>query len=377
MKQIYLKEILNQMPRILSLQNRNKLSKTYGCFDRNYWQYQTKDISFTSLQEGTLTLALIYNTKNTIYFKNKKILEWIKAGIDFWQKLQKKDGSFDSVYPNEKSIVATAFSSYAISETLLKLNIRGNVIDNLIKACNWLKDKHEFRVQNQEAGTVIAFYNCYLLTKKEWLKEEAEKRIRRLEELQIEGWFLEYGGADIGYLTLTISYLANYYKKSKDKTAKRILNKAIDFLYENLGSIGTRNTKYLMPFGIEIMAGENKKARDIAGYIRTKTIYQEIPAPYCFDDQYLIHFSHDWLQAYNESKVYNTDEIITKEILSKENKGTVPITPLSKIFLNLFQLTLGRNNKISHFIKEKFRDLVVEAPSSRFFTKKELKDGEI
>jgi hypothetical protein len=38
LRSIYLDEALGQMPRLLSLQDRNLYSLTYGSFDRQYWR---------------------------------------------------------------------------------------------------------------------------------------------------------------------------------------------------------------------------------------------------------------------------------------------------------------------------------------------------
>ena len=92
---------------------------------------------------------------------------------------------------------------------------------------------------------------------------------------------------------------------------------------------------------------------------------------------YVLHFAYDWIQAYQEAEDYQDVElliIIKKRIYPRKEKYTIPITPFNKVLLNLFQLTIGRNGKISSFIKEKLRDyVIIEAPSSRFFIKEELR----
>ena len=43
MKDLFARAALAQIPKILTLQDRNPHSPHYGCFDRNYWQYKIID----------------------------------------------------------------------------------------------------------------------------------------------------------------------------------------------------------------------------------------------------------------------------------------------------------------------------------------------
>jgi len=42
------------------LLNRNISSANYGCFDREFWHYNTADIPCARKQEAVLTLTLLY-----------------------------------------------------------------------------------------------------------------------------------------------------------------------------------------------------------------------------------------------------------------------------------------------------------------------------
>src|SRR3989338_3382062 len=101
----FLEMALSETARILSLQDRNPISPTYGSFDREYWQYKKVDTPYASVQGAVFSLALLYKNRlyNNPYYKNKKIIEWIVAGIRFLSKIQKRNGSFDEYYPNERS----------------------------------------------------------------------------------------------------------------------------------------------------------------------------------------------------------------------------------------------------------------------------------
>ena len=48
--------------------------------------------------------------------------------------------------------------------------------------------------------------------KEEWILTGLNKKLERILQLQSEeGWFPEYGGADIGYLSVSLDMLAEYY----------------------------------------------------------------------------------------------------------------------------------------------------------------------
>jgi hypothetical protein len=311
-KEVYFKEVLKQMPRIVSLLDRNISSETYGCFDREHWNYSTSDIAQTRKQEAVLTLALLYkiNREDNPYYKNDTILEWINAAINFWAKIQQQDGSFNNLYPNEHSFVATAFSSYSVSETLLqldnKLQNREKIIFGLEKAARWLRFHKETHVWNQECGAAISLYNISLLTKNMEYEKWAGEKINQLIKSQSkEGWFYEYGGADIGYLSLSIDYLAKFYQKTKDRKVMESLQKAVDFItyfihpnYTFGGIYGSRNTEYLIPHGFEILSKDIPNAQLISYYVRKSLDQKTTIAPFSLDDKYLLYLSYTYLQAY-------------------------------------------------------------------------------
>ena len=75
MKNIYFDAVISQIPRLLSLLDKNPVSSTFGCFDREFWHYATTDCPSARKQEAVLTLALLYKMKypKNPYFKSEKI----------------------------------------------------------------------------------------------------------------------------------------------------------------------------------------------------------------------------------------------------------------------------------------------------------------
>ena len=330
----YLEVIIEKIPRLLGLLNRNISSRYYGCFDRDYWHYNIVDFACARKQEAVLTLTLTYIIKHqkNIYYLNEEILQFIKAALMFWTKTQNRNGSFNEWYPNENSFVATAFSTYAISESVLLLkdvlheSERQSVIKSLIKAGEWLQRRDELRVMNQQTGAAVALLNLYLLTSDKKFLDISKDKINILKQKQSsEGWFMEYEGPDIGYLSLSIDYLVKYYLKSKDKQVKEIVICAMSFIkyfiQPNLkagGEYTSRNTEYLIPSGFEAFSAFNDDARFIAS-VNRETINDNALFPNIFDDRYLTYTGYTWLQSHlsSNSGLDNSAKMIINEHFGK------------------------------------------------------------
>jgi hypothetical protein len=323
-REAYLTPILNNVPRLLGLLNRNISSSTYGCFDREFWHYNTVDIACARKQEAVLTLTLLYLIKheNNSYYRNGEILNYIRAAMRFWTKIQNGNGSFNEWYPNEHSFVVTSFSAYAVSESLILLKDEipedetESLLKSLTKAGDWLINRNETRVMNQQTGAAIALYNLYMLTSdSQYLKASKNKILLLSQRQSKEGWFIEYGGPDIGYLSLAIDYLGKYYLKTRDEDVLNIISSALNFIKNfiqpNLiagGEYTSRNTEYLIPHGFEILSGINVDALFAASVVRKKIVTTG-SFPNIFDDRYLTYNGYTWLQAYLDANPELNDTV--------------------------------------------------------------------
>ena len=303
---VYKDIVLLQMPRILGLSDRNPKSKTFGCFDRYYWHYKLIDFPNARFQEATLLLALLYKNdfEGNTYFEKPKIHELAKAANSFWHKIQNKDGSFNEVYPNERSFCATSFSTYAITESLLVLGEQHN-LDSLIKDGKWLLKNNTAVVSNQMAAASLALYNIYLLTEETKIKRGAEEKITALMTSQSsEGFYPEYDDYDIGYLSLTLSCLCRYCLKTRDNE-KLItsMKKGLEFLNGLISEYGmfdytktSRKTQFLYPYAFLVLES-NISEKIYKGLKENKIIN-----PQWLDDRYVIQLTTDYLQTYLEGR---------------------------------------------------------------------------
>ncbi|MDQ6913393.1 MAG: hypothetical protein M3128_11035 [Verrucomicrobiota bacterium] len=256
-RDLFAREALAQIPKILTLQDRNAHSPTYGSFDRNYWHYRIIDFPSGMAQEFVWPLALVYSLDlpDNPYFQQPSIKEWAEAGMLFAAHSAHADGSCDDYFPFEKASGAAAFSLLAAIESYALLQLdRPELPGFFSRRADWLANHEESgRLTNHQA--LIA-----LCLEKLGRKEAAARRLQRVLEWQDEeGWFAEYEGFDPGYQTLTIGLLAQFHELSPNESLGRALVRAIQFAEHFVhpdgsfgGEYGSRNTYNFFPHGFEL-----------------------------------------------------------------------------------------------------------------------------
>lgn len=307
------------LPRIFSLLDQNPISSTFGCFDRTYWHYKmVTDIPSMAYQQLTLVLALLYkNYKSfSLPYPQDRLLPLIQGALLFWMRHQHREGCFDEWYKNERSFCVTAFSAYAVTEVLLLLKEELDpqwihpMKPSLQKAGVWLTRHQNSYVTNQMAMSLLALHNLTHLLEESSFQKAYEQRKAHLFSRQIEeGWFPEYGGPDIGYVSLTLDAIAKDYQKTNDKKNIEILQKGYDFLrhfFNPDGSIGgdygSRNSQYIFPHGLEILKNTLPQAHDCLEEFYTSLQKNKVPTPLSVDDRYFAYFfMPNFLQAHLEN----------------------------------------------------------------------------
>lgn len=311
MRERYIREALPYMPRLLQLIDRNPYSPTYGCFDRSYWHYRTMDFPCGMYQEFVLpiTLCFLNNYPGNRFYQKERLRELSIAAIQFANKSSHKDGTCDDYFPFERAMGALVFSLYACSESYILLGMEDpEIVDFFKRRGDHLGRKNETgKLSNHQALAALALYNVYLITGEEKYKKYCEDRVELTLSWQNkeEGWFQEYEGADPGYHTCTIDFLAKLYKKNQDKSLIVPLKKAVDFAWFFMhsdgsygGEYGSRNTYHFYPHGFEILAPLTEKAGQIADHFlrnlpRDKRYHND-------DDRMTAHYVYNWLQAYDD-----------------------------------------------------------------------------
>lgn len=308
--------ILKLAPRVLSQVDRDRHSKNYGDCDRNHWHLKVRDFSSAILQQTGLALALLYRLdfEGNLFYGRQEVREWAQATVSYWRKIQLKDGSFNEYYPNEHGFPPTAFSLYTMCEVYSRLEMEDEGIKEAFrKTARYLTRHIEEKACNQEIASITALYAAYRILQEPWILEGMEKKLLRILSLQSdEGWFSEYGGADIGYMSVSLDMLAEYYVMSGDERVRKPLEKMIDFLQYFIhpdgtagGEYASRNTVYFLPGGLQTMACQGNGTAEAM----LQKLYGDTDRTFYFmdgvDDRYFSHYIlHSFLRALEKRSAY-------------------------------------------------------------------------
>lgn len=318
LKDTYARQALDQIPRLLGNQDRNPYSPTYGCFHRDYWLDKTSDFPDAVRQFGVHSLALIYkhDFPGNPYRGQSKIREWTTAGLDYWAKIQHRDGSFDEFYPYERGWVGpTAFTTFTAIEAL---NLLGDEIPPAIaeRVCSAIQraayfitagQKEEDHLANHHAMACLAVWKAYRLLDDPALKEGYERLWTGFLGYHNpdEGWSIEYDGVDPGYLSAVVSFLGKIYQDNPDPGIYEVLRQSVEFcayfVYPDdfyAGSLGSRNTLHFYPHGFEIMSNKLPMAATIAETMLRSLEDGNLVPPRIMSDRYVYYRVSEFLQSY-------------------------------------------------------------------------------
>ena len=317
-RSVYASKAVSQIPRLLSLQDRNPLSPTYGCFHRDYWLDKTSDFPDAVRQFAVHALALVYryDFPGSVYRGQAKIREWAIAGLDFWARIQHGDGSFDEFYPYERGWCGpTAFTTYTAVEAfrLLQGEVPGEIAARVTaairRAARFIAagESEEDALANHHAMASLAVWKAYELLGDADLKDGFQRLWLGFLPYHraAEGWSREYDGVDPGYLSATVSFLAKIYQGNPDPEILEVLRQSIEFcsycVYPDGffgGSLGSRNTVHFYPHGFEVMAPRLPLAAAVAEAMLAALAEGKLVPPDLISDRYVAYRVPEFLQAY-------------------------------------------------------------------------------
>jgi len=283
---VYLDAILREAPRVLGLMDREEYSPTRGCIDRTHWAWKFTDFPGARFQEGLCVLSFLYATDVGAgsYYHNPRLLNWIASGFDFWSAVQRPRGDFDEAYPYERSLAATAFTAFYVSEAYhflrgrLPADTAERFRESLARAGDWLianDERHGF-LSNHLAAAAGALCHAHGVCGDARYAERCRYFLQKILDHQShEGWYEEYGGADPGYQTHGSFYLARCLQMAPDERLADSLERSFAFLAHFVhadGSLGgeyaSRNTQTYYPAAFEIMAQRSGRSSWIAETMR-------------------------------------------------------------------------------------------------------------
>jgi len=287
------------LKRILNFVDSNIYSDTYGFADRNYWSWRTKDFNNGSFQSLIYAISCIKNEEifKEIYSThniNKKIDKAYDAYKEGCFKELEQQGSSQESFPNEDSFCVTAtllfdlISALKISKEIKNLNDKEkNILERTAIFLTKNIESHA-NIGNHLLGSLAALsiYLENIDSKNTIIQEGAIKIADKARSLwNDEGWLEEYGGVDIGYLSLSLHYLMDIdskYLNEKEKWIHLIIQFILHFFHMD-GSIGnyygSRGSSIIYPSGL-IRTG----IKDINEFLISSIKTNKIPTQADLDD---------------------------------------------------------------------------------------------
>lgn len=296
----YRAEVERVLPRILAAFDRNPLSSTLGLGDRVFWAWKTQDFANVTPQSAVHGLArLASNGLLPLDISRTSIFERIDEMIEGTRRLIARDGSLEEAFPNEKSFCVTALAAYDILTA-------ADLLDGLVDApriARWRQTAAplvEFIIRNDETHAIISNHLATAVAALTRWKGAGESRARErahhlldriISNQSHEGWYCEYGGADPGYETLGLYYLADVHLRRPELGLAASIERSMEFLTHCAhpdgsfgGLYGARNTRFIVPAGIEALARSMPAAAALARFTRRSIAQRRVVTLSVFDD---------------------------------------------------------------------------------------------
>jgi hypothetical protein len=247
--------------------DRDPDAPTWGSADRGFWMYRLHDFDSGVLQQMPLTLAAAVRLADAGALDGARWMRpefagyWreIAAGISRRTvRLLERNGFLDEYYPGERSYPGTVFTAYATLKAASLLDLRDVIASRgLRRTYAAFLERPPSPAANQDAAAA-AFLGLFAhLTGDR--REEAGRRIDALlDGPDGQGKFLEYGGMDLGYATVTLNSLACLHQDGAHPVGDRLiaLAEALGRTASPFGRLGgefaSRSTTYFLPYGVRV-----------------------------------------------------------------------------------------------------------------------------
>ena len=299
---MYREAALSQAWRLVALIDRNPHSRTRGSFSRAHWGWKFIDFPYPRLQEGVYALARLRGLDHpgNPLRQSSAADQWIAWGFENWTGRQLSNGAFDEAYPFEQCLAATAFTSFYLGHAFqvcgdrLDRGLRERLVATFARAGAWLtaNDETHGLLSNHLAVAVAALELIARITGDDRYSTRARFFLDRIFAHQSsEGWMQEYDGADIGYGTHGLFYLADYWRMTACPETLEACNRFAAFLKYFVhpdgtigGEYGSRNTEFYYPAGFEILAPHSPACAAIAAAMRPSIEQRRVCGVWAMDE---------------------------------------------------------------------------------------------
>ena len=262
---------LDQVWRLIGQIDRNPHSSTRGSFSRTHWAWKFTDFPYPRFQEGVYALVRLYEVedpRNPLYH-SPAAEQWIAWGFEYWVSLQHPSGAYDEAYPYEQCLAATAFTSFYLGHAFLRwrdrldVELQTRLVATFARAADWLCENDETHglLSNHLAVAASALEIIGRVTGDPACAVRARFFLDRIFAHQSdEGWMQEYDGADIGYGTHAMFYLADYWRMTgceRTRAAARTLRGVPGLLRASRRDDRRRSTRAVTPNSISRRASRS------------------------------------------------------------------------------------------------------------------------
>ncbi|MEM9504672.1 MAG: hypothetical protein AAGA01_12030, partial [Cyanobacteria bacterium P01_E01_bin.43] len=183
-RNLFAQSALAEIPKILTLMDRNPHSPTYGCGDRNFWQYKIIDFPSGMSQEFALPLALAYHLDlpDNPFYQQPAMRDWAIAAMHYAATSAHSDGACDDYFPFERASGAAAFSLYAFLESYRLLGLQDEQLLRFFdRRATWLAEHRESgQLANHEALIVLCLQLLGDLQQTTRWQQQQSQRLERL-----------------------------------------------------------------------------------------------------------------------------------------------------------------------------------------------------
>lgn len=328
-QQVYWHYLSPQISRALSQMDRRPFSDTYGCFDRKFWHQRITDFPSASQQQGVEVLAHLWHLESDPEAQDH-LLNGIEAAVLYTCKIQNRDGSFDEWYVNERGwagptayIMNSMYEAWKLTGSQWSASTVAHLKELFSEGAEFLIRHEEPDVlSNHQALAVLAIAQAGKLLENHGL-EEGFQKIKQsfFDKCNLdEGWSLEYDGADPGYQTATISFLARLHELTGDDELKNVVEGQIQFvslfLYPD-GSfsrgIGSRSTSVVFHYGLEYWGQWFPLAERMAVELLQSLVRGQVLGSHSQEDHYLIYRLPEFFKAMSIATERESNQLLPFE----------------------------------------------------------------
>lgn len=298
--------------RLLSLQDANPLSPSYGCFHYAYWRDKTSEFPDGRFQEAGAALGLLalpafdgWREAGTLA-SPEMLMVAFSAALSNWEAQQYPDGCWDEWYKGERGFAVTEFTmiAYGLAARFLGERIgpndRARLHRVMARAGYWLAGRHDRVKANHEAAAAAALALAWEVTGDAGLKIAARAAVENtLGRQRPEGWFPEIGGMDLGYCSVLLDYLMLYTTVTDDEVAVAPMRRLFAFMLPHLqpdytisAEAGLCLNPYVSRLGIGLLSAWDEDAAAMVAGLKTVSPRIAGLTPTLADDLRFCRWSH-------------------------------------------------------------------------------------